>query len=100
MRRVGFTGRNESAIEIMVRLPPYWLMPMTASSPTSKARITSQPNTLPPKLSAAALNAVTGSAFGEAADMIAPRTNTQIPEIALGRYVHQKLDRTPTLAGR
>ena len=76
-------GLNESAIEIMVRLPPYWFSHMIDSAPSSSAIITTRPSR--GRVVGGIANAVIGSAPGNAADITAPRTKTQIPEIRLGR---------------
>ena len=84
IRRVGTIGLKESRIEIIVRLPPYWFSDMIDNAPSSSAIITTRPQ--PGKrLSAASRKAVIGSAPGIAADITAPRMNTQTPEIRLGR---------------
>src|SRR6478609_6837042 len=99
IRRVGTIGLKESRIEIIVRLPPYWFSDMIDNAPSSSAIITTRPQ--PGKrLSAASRKAVIGSAPGIAADITAPRMNTQTPEIRLGRYVHQNVLRTELFAGR
>ena len=100
MRRLGATGLMESRIEIMDIIPPYWLIAMTDSRPRSRANTATQPKPLI-RLSAADRKASTGVASGPAAAyMMDPSAKTHRPETALGRYVHQKVERTPTLAGR
>ncbi len=79
IRRVGVTGANESLIEIMDIIPPYWLIAITESSPTSSASTTTQPRP-PSSESAASRKASTGVAFGWAADITAPMAKTQSAE--------------------